>query len=41
MYIISTWGTDDPDGDVDNDGIVNTNDILLVLSIRGGMFLEA
>jgi hypothetical protein len=35
LAVIAAWGTDDTDADVNDDGIVDTNDILLVLSAWG------
>ncbi len=33
--VIAAWGTDDADVDVNYDGIIDTNDLLLVLSAWG------
>lgn len=35
LYLVSVWGSNDPQGDVNGDGIVNINDLLDVMANWG------
>ena len=35
LYLLSAWGTDDPNADFDDNGVVNVDDILILLSQFG------
>ena len=35
LYLISTWNTDDPNADFDEDGLVDADDLLILLSHYG------
>jgi hypothetical protein len=35
LYLLSVWGTDDPNADFDDNGVVDVDDVLILLSHFG------